>query len=289
MTEVGASVRLLEDQVAIVTGAGRGIGRAAARLFATQGARIVAADSGCDLDGTRADREVVSSVVDAIVSGGGRAVAQALDISNPGNARALVEAAVAAYGRVDLLVNCAGVARPQALDDIDETSWRAVLGAGLDAAFFCLQAVAPIMRAQGSGRIVNTTGLAGLLGAFGQASAAASAAGVYGVTRAAAMELECHGIAVNAVAPLAVTRQAPDVPLGADPASFSPEHVAPVILWLASVLSQGCNGVVVGVAGSRVSTYRMFESQGCTEAQCGRWAPEGLSFHWESIAKFRHQ
>jgi NAD(P)-dependent dehydrogenase (short-subunit alcohol dehydrogenase family) len=267
-------VRLLEQRVAIITGAGSSIGRATARLFADHGARILVSDRDPGV-GARLAEELGGLGAEAAYHGGVP--------STPADARALVEAALSNFGGVDVLVNSAAVTRSETLLELDPGSWRTVVETVLDTTLFACQAVAQVMRQRRGGRIVNTTGFEGLVGAHGKASAAAATAAVYGLTRAASVELQRHGITVNAVAPLVRTRAADP----ADADHFTPEHVAPVVLWLASELCGERTGLVVGAAGSRVSAFRMLESQGRTKESRGIWSPEEIVEHWDSIAKLR--
>jgi len=267
-------VRLLEHRVAIITGAGSHIGRATARLFAEHGARILVSDR---------DPGVAEGLAEELGGLGGEAVHHGGQPSTPAGARALVEASLSNFGGVDVLVNSATVTRSETLLELDPDSWRTAVETLLDTSLFVCQAVALAMRERRRGRIVNTTGFEGLVGAHGKVSAAAITAAVYGLTRAASVELQRHGVTVNAVAPLVRTR-AGDPP---DADHFTPEHVAPVVLWLASDLCGERTGLVVGAAGSRLSAFRMLESQGRTKQSRGIWSPEEIVEHWDSIAKLR--
>ena len=149
-----------------------------------------------------------------------------------------------------------------------------------------MQAAAVVMRRQGRGRIVNTTSAAGLLGNFGQSNASAAAAGVYGLTRSAAIELQRHGIMVNAVAPLAKTRQTEELPMFQKTSALSPEHVAPVYLFLASDLASEVTGQVLTVAGSRIAVYRLLESSGrFKEDGDGLWTAEEIAEQFSELSR----
>ena len=249
-------MKLLEGQVVIITGAGNGIGASVARLFAQHGANIVANDLGTGRDGVGCDPSVIAGIVEELRALGCSAIASNDDVSSRSGAENLTRLALDAFGKFDVLVNCAGIQRDRSLLNIDSGTWRAVLDAHLGSTFNCLQAAAVVMRTQGRGRIVNTTSAAGLLGNFGQGNASAAAAGIYGLTRTAAIELQRHGILVNAVAPIAKTRQTEDLPMFQKTSALSPEHVAPVYLFLASQLASEVTGQVLTVAGSRIAVYR---------------------------------
>jgi NAD(P)-dependent dehydrogenase (short-subunit alcohol dehydrogenase family) len=194
--------------------------------------------------------------------------------------------ALDSFGRVDILVNCAGIQRDRALLNMDNETWRSVVDVQLGGTFNCVQAAAVVMRRQNQGRIVNTTGVAGLLGNLGQSNASAAAAGVYGLTRTAAIELQRHGVMVNAVAPIAKTRLTEDLPMFQKTSALSPEHVAPVYLFLASSLASDITGQVLAVAGSRISVYRMVESSGrFKENDGGIWSAEEIADQFSDLSR----
>jgi NAD(P)-dependent dehydrogenase (short-subunit alcohol dehydrogenase family) len=278
---------LLDGKVAIVTGAGGGIGRATALLFAREGAAVVVNDMGGARDGTGSGTRMADEVVAEIGAAGGRATASYDSVASPQGARAIVQVALDAFGRLDVLVNNAGILRDKTLFKMDLEMWNAVIAVHLTGSFLCLQAAAERMRAQGSGgAIVNTTSVSGLLGNFGQSNYSAAKAGIYGLTRTAAIELQKHGIRVNAVAPIARTRMTEDLPMFQSIETLTPEHVAPVHLFLASDLSAGLSGQVVSVAGSKVGIYKVVESAGqYKEADGGVWTAHEIAEHWTAISK----
>jgi NAD(P)-dependent dehydrogenase (short-subunit alcohol dehydrogenase family) len=277
---------LLQDKVAIVTGAGRGIGKATARLLAHAGARVVVNDVGCAHDGTGRDPRVAADVADGIVADGGVAVANTQSVASPQGARAIVECALDEYGAVDVLVNNAGILHNEALLDMSPEVWDTVNDVHLRAAFLCTQAAARHMLTRGGGRIVNTVSRAGLLGSLDQANCAAAHAGVYGLTRTAAIELQRHRIAVNAVAPLARTRLTDHLEALDGMDMLTADHVAPATLFLASDLCADLTGCVLAVAGGRLSVFRMVESRGqFKEGHRGIWRAEEIAEHWEAISK----
>jgi NAD(P)-dependent dehydrogenase (short-subunit alcohol dehydrogenase family) len=166
--------------------------------------------------------------------------------------------------------------------------WQAVLDVHLTGTFLCTQAAAEPMKAQSSGRIVNTTSISGLLGNFGQSNYSAAKAGIYGLTRTASIELQRYGIAVNAVAPIAKTRMTEDLPMFSKiEGSLSPEHVAPVHLFLASDLVGERTGIVVGVAGARLSIFKVVESGGrFKESEDGIWSATEIAENFDAISRF---
>ncbi|HEV8549814.1 MAG TPA: SDR family NAD(P)-dependent oxidoreductase [Polyangiaceae bacterium] len=278
---------LLDGKSTVITGAGNGIGRATALLFAREGARVVVNDLGASRAGEGGEKSAADAVVAEILAAGGSAVASYDSVSTPEGARAVVETAVREFGRIDVLINNAGILRDKTLLKMDLAQWTAVLDVHLTGTFLCTQAAAAPMKDQGSGRIVNTTSVSGLLGNFGQANYSAAKAGIYGLTRTASIELQRYGITVNAVAPIAKTRLTEDLPMFAKIAdTLSPEHVAPAHLFLASDLCGERTGIVLAVAGARISVYKVVESAGqFKETDGGVWTAAEIQEHFDAIAK----
>jgi len=278
---------LLEGLVAIVTGAGNGIGIAVAELLANEGAMVVANDLGTDKDGSGADPSVAERVAAKLADAGKRAVASGHDVTDMQQAEELVRLALRSFGQLDILINCAGIQLDQALLNLEPPGWRATLDANLTGTLNCLKAAAAAMReSKRGGRIVNTTSSAGLLGSYGQCAAAAASAGVYGLTRSAAMELQRHGIMVNAVAPLARTRQTEELPMLRKGTNLSAAHVAPVYLYLASSLSGDTTGQVLSAAGGRISVYRMTESHSrFKDDAAGIWTAEEIAREFADVPR----
>lgn len=278
---------LLEGKVAVVTGGGRGIGRAEALALAAEGARIVVADPGGERDGTGTDPRAADAVVEEILRGGGTAVASHGSVATAEGARAIVQTAVSAHGGLDVLVNAAGILRDRSILKMDAESFEAVLEVHLRGTWHCMQAAARVMIDQGrGGRIVNTTSLAGLIGNLGQIGTAAANAAIYGLTRAAAIELRKHGITVNAIAPVAKTRLTKDLPMfqGVTEESLGPQHVAPLAVFLASDLAKDLTGEVLGVAGGRLSRFKMIETAGAFKHD-GPWTAQEIRDRWGEIAR----
>jgi NAD(P)-dependent dehydrogenase (short-subunit alcohol dehydrogenase family) len=278
---------LLDGKSVVITGAGNGIGRATALLFAKEGARVVVNDVGGSRSGEGGAQSAADEVVQAIRSAGGSAVASYDSVATPEGAQAIVGAAVKEFGRLDVLINNAGILRDKTLLKLDLPQWDLVLGVHLTGTFLCTQAAALVMKDQGSGRIVNTTSISGLLGNFGQTNYSAAKAGIYGLTRTASIELQRYGIMVNAVAPVAKTRMTEDLPMFAKiEDTLSPEHVAPAHLYLASDLAGDKTGLVLAVAGARMSVFKVVESAGkYKEADGGVWTASEIAEHFEAIAK----
>ncbi len=200
----------------------------------------------------------------------------------------MVWTALSKFGRLDVLVNNAGILRDRTVLNMSDDDWRRVLEVHLDGTFHCTQAAARAMRIQGhGGRIVNTTSLSGLVGNFGQGNYASAKAGIYGLTRVCALEFQKFGISVNAVAPVALTRMTSDLAMmkGATERDLGPQFIAPVVVFLASDLAADLTGQVVGVQGGRVHLYRMETTEGATkDPEKGLWTPQELRDAWGRIS-----
>ena len=251
----------LNDQVIVITGAGRGLGRAYALAAASAGAKVVVNDPGVSLDGSGGDPAVAESVVAEIRDLGAEAVANTRSIADVDGATSVVESAVAAFGRLDGLVNNAGILRDKTLLKMPVEAWDEVLTVHLRGSFLCCAAAARQFVAQGTGgSIVNTSSFAGLVGNYGQANYAAAKGGIYGLTRVCALELERFAIRCNAIAPLAKTRMTENVDAVAETMTLG--GPAAVVLFLLSSRSKGVNGRVFGIHGERLFEYRMQSSRG---------------------------
>jgi NAD(P)-dependent dehydrogenase (short-subunit alcohol dehydrogenase family) len=277
---------LLMEKIVIVTGAGRGIGRATALAMAREGARVLVNDLGTTPAGEPADEACAQAVAEEIRAFGGVAEADAHSVSTPEGAAAIVEHALSRFGSVDALVNIAGVGVDAQLHRLDAVEWQRALDTNLSGSFHCLKAAARVMKKAGAGAIVNTTSLSGLRGNWGQAHTAAAAAGVIGLTRTASIELQKYGVRVNAVAPVAKTRLTEALPMFEHVDSMRPEHVAPAYVFLASDASRDVTGVVLSAAGGRLSVFRLSETQGALkESDDGIWSAEEIADHWSAIGK----
>jgi NAD(P)-dependent dehydrogenase (short-subunit alcohol dehydrogenase family) len=283
---------LLDGKVAIVTGAGGGIGRAHARLFAREGAKVVVNDVGGARDGSGTDFSAAEHVVDEIRKEGGHAVANHDSVATAEGAAGLLKSAVDAFGRADVLVNNAGILRDKSFLKMDEAMWDAVVAVHLKGTFLCSQLFAKQIVAQntpgggGGGRVVNTTSVSGMLGNFGQANYSAAKAGIYGLTRTMSIELQKHRITVNAIAPIAKTRMTEDLPMFQGVDTLTAEHIAPAALFLASDLCADRTGHVLAVAGARVYAFKVVETAGrFKESDNGVWTAPEIADSWDAIVK----
>src|SRR3954471_11442450 len=280
---------LLDGKVAIITGAGGGIGRQHALLFAKEGAKVVVNDLGGDRHGGGKGGEMADAVVEEIKKAGGEAVANYDSVSTREGADGMLWAALNKFNKVDVLVNNAGVLRDKTFLNMSDSDWNIVFDVHMKGTWFCSQAVARQLKVQNKGgRIINTTSVSGLMGNFGQANYSAAKAGIYGFTRTLSIELRKANVTVNALAPVALTRLTEDLPMLASMPNakdfLAPEHISPVALFLASDLAADITGTIVGVQGPKVSLYKMIETTGTTP-KGATWTPEELRERWGEIGK----
>ncbi|MFF3309543.1 SDR family oxidoreductase [Streptomyces sp. NPDC004082] len=277
---------LCEGRVVVVTGAGRGLGRAHALAFAAEGARVVVNDLGVGLDGTPDPDSPAARVADEIRAAGGAAVAHGGDVATTEGAASLVRTALDTYGRLDTLVNNAGFLRDRMLVNLGEDDWDAVLRVHLRGHFLPLRHAAAHWRAEAKAgrppraRIVNTSSGAGLSGSVGQGNYSAAKAGILGLTLVAAAELARYGVQVNAIAPAARTRMTeqafaqamapPDTPGAFD--AMAPANVSPLVVWLGSDACAGVTGRVFEAEGGRITVMEGWRP-GPTADKGARWTP----------------
>ncbi|MFF0436559.1 SDR family oxidoreductase [Streptomyces sp. NPDC004327] len=264
---------LCDGRVVIVTGAGRGLGRAHALAFAAEGARVVVNDLGVGLDGRPGPGSPAARVVEEIRAAGGRAVAHGGDIATEEGAASLVRTALDAFGRLDTLVNNAGFLRDRMLVNLGEDDFDAVLRVHVKGHFLPLRQAAAHWRAEAkagrpvAARVVNTTSGAGLLGSVGQGNYAAAKAGIVGLTLVAAAEMGRYGVQVNAIAPAARTRMTEQAFAGL---AALPEDVSPLVVWLGSAASAGVSGRVFEAEGGRLTVMEGWRP-GPTADKGARW------------------
>ncbi|MGO9931758.1 MAG: SDR family NAD(P)-dependent oxidoreductase [Steroidobacteraceae bacterium] len=258
---------LLDGKVAIVTGAGGGLGAAYARLFAREGARLVVNDLGGSRDGSSSDQSAAQKVVDAINAEGGTAVANSDDVSTSDGGVRILQTALKAFARIDILVCNAGILRDKTFGNLSETDWDAVIRVHLKGAYCCSRPVWNWMRENKQpGVIVLTTSTSGLFGNFGQANYGAAKAGIYGLVRVLAIEGQRYGIRVMGLAPAALTRMTADLAWaesgpGSAPMS-QPENIAPAVLYMVSDLAADHSGKVLWVSHAGVREVKMLHTSG---------------------------
>lgn len=276
---------ICSGRVAVVTGAGRGLGRAHALALAAEGAKVVVNDLGVGLDGAAEADGLAQRVVDEIAGLGGEAVAHGGDIATTDGAASLITTALEAFGRFDTLVNNAGFLRDRMLVNLDEDDWDAVMRVHLKGHFLPLKHAAAHWRAEAKGgrtpqaRVVNTSSGAGLLGSVGQGNYSAAKAGIIGLTLVAAAEMGRYGVQINAIAPAARTRMTEHTfaetmaaPGEGGFDAMAPENVSPLVVWLGSAASTGVTGRVFEVEGGRITVMEGWRP-GPTADKGARWSP----------------
>jgi NAD(P)-dependent dehydrogenase (short-subunit alcohol dehydrogenase family) len=255
----------LDGRVAIVTGAGRGIGASVARLLAAGGAQVVVNDLGAELDGSGTDTGPAATVVAEIAEAGGKAVSNGADVSDHAAAEDLVGTAISEFGRLDIVVNVAGILRDRMVFNMAEREWDDVIRVHLKGTFNTTKFAAAhwrSLREEGAqNRIINFTSVSGLHGAPGQPNYAAAKMGIVGLTYSSANSLAKYGVTVNAISPGAATRMTASVPQdrrrspGAATDERSPDNVAPVVGYLASADSGWITGRILHSAGYQIALY----------------------------------
>lgn len=245
---------MLDGKVAIVTGAGGGIGRAHALLLASEGASVVVNDLGGARDGSGASHNMADAVVDEIKAAGGKAVANYGSVADKAAAQEMVDQAVKAFGKLDILIANAGILRDKSFKNMTDDMWDVVLDVHLRGTYLTTKAAYDRMIEQGSGgRIILTSSTSGLLGNFGQTNYGAAKAGIAGFMRCLWLEGLKYGITVNVLAPTAMSRLTEDIlPEGVQD-KFPPENVSPAIVWLCSDEAKEVTGRQFLIGGNNVS------------------------------------
>jgi len=274
MTDLG-----FDGKVAIITGAGGGLGKQHALMMARRGALIVVNDLGGSVDGTGSDKGAAQLVVEEIQEAGGEAVANTDSVATPEGGAAIVQTAVDTFGKVDIVINNAGILRDKSFHNMGSDLVDPVLDVHLRGAFNVTQPAWKLMRDQGYGRIVSTSSAAGIFGNFGQANYGAAKMGLVGFTNVLAVEGAKYNIKANAIAPLALTRMTEDL-LGALGDKLRPELVSPLVTYLSHESCES-SGRVYSVGGGRVAEVFIGETPGYTNTT--DLTPEDLAAHWDQV------
>ena len=285
---------ILKDRVAVVTGAARGIGREIALLMAQLGARVVVNDYGGSEAGQGTTQAPANDVVEEIRKAGGQAVASYDSVATMAGGERIVQTAIDAFGRLDIVVNNAGILRDRMIFNMTEEEWDAVIDTHLKGTFAVTRAAAPRMKEQRSGRFVNMTSTSGLVGNIGQANYAAAKLGIVGLTKVVALDMARYNVTANCISPFAWTRMIGTIPTetAAQKAriekikKMSPAHIAPVAAFLASDAAKDITGQVIGVRGKEIMLFghmrpmmRVHHAEGWTVERLAEMFPGTLQHH----------
>jgi NAD(P)-dependent dehydrogenase (short-subunit alcohol dehydrogenase family) len=285
---------ILKDRVAVITGAARGIGREIALLMAQLGALVVVNDYGGSEAGQGTTQAPANEVVEEIRKAGGQAVASYDSVATMAGGERIVQMAIDAFGRLDIVVNNAGILRDRMIFNMTEEEWDAVIDTHLKGTFAVTRAAAPRMKEQRSGRFVNMTSTSGLVGNIGQANYAAAKLGIVGLTKVVALDMARYNVTANCISPFAWTRMIGTIPTetAAQKArvekikKMSPAHIAPVAAFLASEAAKDITGQVIGVRGKEIMLFghmrpimRVHHAEGWTVERLAEMFPGTLQHH----------
>ena len=270
-----------DGRVAIVTGAGNGLGRAHALGLAGRGAKVVVNDLGGKSDGTGASSEAALKVVEEIKARGGEAIADGANVADWDQVRAMIARTMKEWGRVDILINNAGILRDKSFSKMELADFRAVIEVHLMGTVHCTKAVWDIMRAQNYGRIVLTSSSSGIYGNFGQANYGAAKMAMVGLMNVLRQEGEKNNVRVNTLAPTAATRMTEALIPPETLKLMTPESITPGVLYLVS--DDAPTGVILGAGAGTFAVSYIYETDGMFLPDAER-TPEGVATHWAQIA-----
>ena len=287
----------LEGKVAIVTGSGRGVGRGVAKLMAAEGAKVVVVDPGVNVDGSGFDQSIAEVVVGEIRSDGGAAVACAESVATMAGGERIVQTAIDNYGRLDIVVCCAGILRDRMVFNMTEQEWDDVIAVHLKGTFTVVKHACILFRQQRSGRVITFSSQSGLVGNSGQANYGAAKSGIAGLTKVVAKDMGRYGVTANSIAPRATTRMIGAIPEstaeirarggvaslsgdGGDDSelqNLDPDGIAPFVCYLATDYAGNINGQTFLVYGNTVSLMSQPRPERAIWTESGHWELDDLS------------
>ena len=284
---------MLNGKVAIITGSGRGIGRGVAMKMAAEGASVVVVDPGVNVDGSGADTSVAQQVVDEIKAAGGNAVACMESVTTMEGGEKIVQTAVENFGKLDIVVTCAGILRDRMIFNMSEEEWDDVIAVHLKGTFTVVKHACILMRQQRSGTIITFSSESGLVGNSGQANYGAAKSGIAGFTKVVAKDMGRYGVTCNSIAPRASTRMIADIPGSAaeirarsgvasisgeeNLSNLDPDHIAPFVCYLATDFAENINGQTFLVYGDTISLVSQPRPQKSIYEPAGTWDLEKLA------------
>ena len=286
-------VDMLTDKVAIVTGSGRGIGRGIAMHMASEGAKVVVVDPGVNVDGTGSDQSVAAQVVEEIRAAGGQAVSCMESVTTMEGGEKIIQTAVDNFGKLNIVVTCAGILRDRMIFNMSEEEWDDVIAVHLKGTFTVVKNACILFRQQRSGRIITFTSESGLVGNSGQANYGAAKSGIAGFTKVLAKDMGRYGVTANAIAPRATTRMIGDIPDSAaeirarsgvatltedfDLQNLDPDHIAPFVSFLATDFAENVNGQTFLVYGDTITLMSQLRPANSIYEPSGHWDLEVLA------------
>ena len=270
-----------DDQVAIVTGAGAGIGKQHALELARRGAKVVVNDLGGGVDGTGTS-DASEAVVDQILSEGGEAIANGASVTDLDAIKAMTEQVVSKWGKIDILVNNAGILRDKTFHNVSMNDFNLVMDVHFQGTLNCTHTIYPIMRENGYGRIVFTSSSSGVFGNFGQSNYGAAKMAMVGLMNTLKLEGQKYNVFSNAITPVAYTRMTENLMPEDFGKQFQPEYVTPAVLYLAS--DQAPNGAIMAAGAGVFSRILIHETMGISLGTGEDMTPENISASWEKIS-----
>ena len=281
-------MRMVDGKVVVVTGAGRGIGRGFALLMAAHGAKVVINDIGGSVAGEGADKTPANEVAEMIRAGGGEAVVNTDSVADPRSAERIVEAALDSFGRIDAVVNNAGILRDGIFHKMTDEMWHGVIDVHLHGSFYVSRAAAPHFRKQSSGCFVHMTSTSGLVGNVGQANYAAAKLGIMGLSKSIALDMARFRVRSNCISPFAWSRMIGSIPTNTPEAAarveklkqMTPEKIAPMAVYLCSHAADEANvsGQIFGVRNNEIFLFSQPRPRRAVQ-RSGGWTPEAIAEH----------